>query len=224
MRRGPVQTDGTTIETRDDGSQVISGMAAVFHRSDDPGTEFQLMDGVVERVAPSAFTSSLERGDDVRGLVNHDPNIVLGRTKSGTMTLSQTKRGLRYEIPYDEHDPDHRSIKRKLEKGDISGSSFGFRVTGETWEERDDGMDVRTITDVELLDVSPVTYPAYKSTSSGVRSDDLAEVRSARENWRSESSETPQEPTGDEIAELRAQVEFLQIQVETLEARVYGEL
>jgi HK97 family phage prohead protease len=167
------------IETRDDGKPVIVGYAAVYHRAADPGTEFVLYedpgDGFrfVERIAPGAFDRAA-REDDVRALFNHDPDHVLGRAKAGTLRLTVDERGLRYEIdPPDTQTA--RDVTESLRRGDISGSSFAFNIRGETVE-KSPKLWVRTLTDVDLYDVGPVTYPAYKGTEAGVRSEDSPSV------------------------------------------------
>jgi HK97 family phage prohead protease len=178
------------VETRADGSKMIVGYGAVFHRADDPGTEYQLWRGAVERVGRSAFDNALKRPDDVRGLFNHDSDRVLGRTTSGTMRLSVDDRGLRYEIDL----PDTqtaRDVAASIERGDITGSSFSFSVEGEEWQ-RDDGrgVEIRTIKDVKLFDVGPVTFPAYQSANTGVRADgDTGEAERSRAIWRMKERE-----------------------------------
>jgi HK97 family phage prohead protease len=166
------------IEVRQDGDRprTLSGYAALFYRADDPGTEYELWDGAVERILPGAFDAAVS-GDDVRALFNHDPNHLLGRTTSGTLRLSVDKVGLRYEVDL----PDTQSGRdtaTSAGRGDLTGSSFGFslRSDGARWT-RDKGKDVRELRSLALFDVSPVTYPAYKSTTVAVRSDDLGGIR-----------------------------------------------
>lgn len=162
-------TRPVAIETREEGKTVIVGYAAVFYRAGDPGTEYELWEKVRERIARGAFDRALADRHDARGLFNHDPNIVLGRVGAGTVRLSVDDVGLRYEIDA----PDTQSGKdvvAMLRRGDVVGSSFAFIVRGDSWQrDRDTGDEIRTIQDVDLLDVSPVTYPAYESTSAGVR-------------------------------------------------------
>lgn len=141
----------------------IVGHAALFNSlSEDLG-------GFREQIAPGAFSDSI-KSDDVRALFNHSPDYILGRTASGTLTLSEDDDGLVSEI-----DPPNTQFVRDLmvsiERGDISQMSFAFRVKpdGQTWEERDE-MTLRTLTNVTLYDVSPVTFPAYPETDVGVRS------------------------------------------------------
>jgi HK97 family phage prohead protease len=156
------------IEVRAEGDEPrIAGYAAVFNvLSADIG-------GFQERIAPGAFTRSL--GRDVRALFNHDPNIVLGRTKAKTLRLEEDQRGLRVEIvpPATEA---ARSLVESMRRGDVDQMSFGFETVGQDWSE-EGGKILRTLTEVRLFDVSIVTYPAYPQTKAAVRS--LDEWRSA---------------------------------------------
>ena len=139
-------------------------------------------------IAPTAFDAVLSSGADVRGLYNHDPGQVLGRTAAGTMRLKTDARGLRYEIDL----PDTqaaRDLSALIQRGDISGSSFSFSVSdaGQTWR-RDEkrGVAVRTITNVSaLVDVGPVTFPAYAGTTAATRCDgDSGEALEQLRRWR----------------------------------------
>ena len=145
----PLQADDDT---------KIRGYAAVFN---SPSEDM----GFIEYIDPHAFDNALN--DDVRGLVNHDPNQLLGRTTSGTMRLTVDAKGLKYEI-----DPPDTQTARDLitlmKRGDINQSSFGFYCLDDKWELRD-GKQTRTIMEAKLTDCSPVTYPAYAATTSEAR-------------------------------------------------------
>lgn len=186
IERRMTPTGAIAIETRDNGGQVIAGYAAVFHRADDPGTQYQLGKDLVERIAPTAFNRAVSEKSDAVALFNHDPSQLLGRASAGTLRFSVDQRGLKYEIDHNPADPQHVSVLEKLKRGDLTGSSFAFRVTKQSFT-RGAGGDVRTIEDVELLDVGPVTYPAYKATTSGLRCEDGKDAQEAREQWRKES-------------------------------------
>ena len=140
----------------------IIGYAAVFNE------RVKLWGNLWEEVAPGAFTNAIPR-DDVRALINHDPNLLLGRTKAGTLTLSEDAHGLKYEII----SPDTtyaKDLQVSLKRKDINQSSFGFNI--EKYSERkDEKTGERTITlqEVRLFDVSPVTFPAYPGTEAHVR-------------------------------------------------------
>jgi HK97 family phage prohead protease len=177
---------GFDIETREDGRQVVAGYAAVFHRADDPGTQYKLGKDLTERIAPTAFNRSLAEKVDTVALFNHDSNMLLGRASAGTLRLSVDARGLRYEIDHNPADPQHVSVLEKLKRGDLTGSSFAFQVKKQSFHRGENG-DIRSIEDVELLDVGPVTYPAYKSTTTGVRCDDGDDAERARDAWLKEA-------------------------------------
>lgn len=160
-----------TIETRDDGASVISGYASVFYdQSQERDTQYELGMGMVERIMPGAFNRALAEKQDVRGLFNHDSNKLLGRTANGTMTLSVDSKGLRYDITLNPNDPDHQSVREKLARGDLTGSSFGFIPKKASWRELEGELLYREIEDVDLFDVGPVTFPAYTGATSGLRS------------------------------------------------------
>jgi HK97 family phage prohead protease len=151
----------------------LVGYAAVF----DSPTE--IAGYFVEKIAPGAFSKAIGR-DDVRCLFNHSDNLVLGRTASGTLRLSEDAKGLRYEC-----DPPNTAwandLMELIGRGDVSQSSFAFRATREEWDETGD-LPVRTVLECELFDVSPVTYPAYEDSEVGLRKVGekiLAEARSA---------------------------------------------
>lgn len=175
---------GVRLEQREgEEAQRIVGVASVFYDG-TPNTEYKLWQGAMERVMPTAFDRAIKE-DDVRALFNHDPNQILGRTKSGTLKLTVRDDGLHYETVPSETTT-YKNVRESLARGDVDGSSFAFTVQREEWvldEER--GLEIREIKEVKLYDVGPVTYPAYESTSSGVRALDLAE---ARESWEANTA------------------------------------
>lgn len=142
------------IETRMEEGETMNvvGHASVYNTmSEDLG-------GFREIIAPGAFDDVLE--NDVRALINHDGNLILARTTSGTLKLSTDEKGLKYEFDMPETSYG-KDLAISMKRGDVTQSSFAFTVENDNWETKD-GMDVRTITKVKrLFDVSPVTYPAY---------------------------------------------------------------
>jgi HK97 family phage prohead protease len=155
---------GMKSETRDDGKRIMRGHAAIFDSlSEDLG-------GFREQIQVGAFADAV-KNDDVRALFNHDPNLILGRSKAGTLRLTEDAQGLAIEI--DPPDTQYaRDLMVSMERGDISQMSFGFsvRAGGQSWSKADDGRKIRTLTSLRLFDVSPVTYPAYASTDIALRS------------------------------------------------------
>jgi uncharacterized protein len=160
-----------TVEARaagDGGPAMIVGYAARFNEPTSIGDFF------LEVIAPGAFTEAVAN-DDVRAVFNHDENLVLGRTKSGTLRIFEDAIGLRYEIdPPDTQTA--RDLIESMRRGDVSQSSFAFSMRGgaESWDETGN-IPKRTITKIGVLyDVAPVTYPAYDNTEAGLRSRDAA--------------------------------------------------
>ncbi len=178
MQMRHVPSDLAQIRVHDgaDGARSISGYGAVFYDGSE-GTEFELWRGAVERIMPEAFDRAIEEKDDVRGLFNHDPSALLGRTSAGTMRLDKDKRGLLYDIDLSDTNV-AQDVAKHIDRGDVSGSSFSFVVESEEWHEEGD-VDVFEVRGVRLFDTGPVTYPAYTGTSAELRSG----IATARESW-----------------------------------------
>jgi HK97 family phage prohead protease len=167
------------VEVRADADAPgLSGYAALY------GSVTEIAGLFREQIAPGAFAEAAGR-DDVRALFNHDANFVLGRTTSGTLKLTDDNKGLRYDV-----DPPDTTWARDLmvsvKRGDVSQSSFAFEVTEDEWEYGKRGeMPLRTIRKVRLYDVSPVTYPAYESTTVSARSLEAAKAETVQdESWK----------------------------------------
>ena len=142
----------------------IVGYAAIFNSmSHDLG-------GFREIVLPGAFAKSIKSGSDIRALLHHDTTQVLGRTKSGTLAIAEDSKGLKIEIT----PPITRSAQEAIEsirRGDIDQMSFGFRVrAGGDEVKKENGQIMRYLKDVELREVSIVTFAAYEATIANVRS------------------------------------------------------
>lgn len=153
--------------TTDDGSLRIGGYAATFNQ-EATGLNFR------EVIAPGAFKRTLETADPVFLLINHDMDqLPLASTGSGTLSLREDATGLRMDAELDASNPRAQELSSALRRGDVNKMSFAFTIApgGDT---RSDGL--RTLTDLDLYEVSIVTLPAYDSTSVGMRSqeNDLA--------------------------------------------------
>lgn len=171
----------TTIEVRTDEegeTKGLTGYAAKFNEESKPlrdwwGDEF------VEVIAPGAFKNSLEN-NTIKALYNHNPDYVLGSTKSGTLRLEEDEIGLRFDL-----DLPNTQIANDLyegvKRGDIDGVSFGFRVKEDKWTEvkMDDGWKtIRTLREIDLIEISPTAFPAYEQTEVDCRS--LAKIKEKR--------------------------------------------
>lgn len=159
-----VSVDLKTHESRSDNDieeRVIEGYFSVFN------SETELFPGAYESISPTAFDNTLS--NDVRALINHDTAFVLGRTKSSTLTLKSDSRGLWGSISINENDSDAMNLYERVKRGDVDQCSFGFNILDETTEYRDDGTVKWTINEIDLHEVSIVTFPAYGDTSVQAR-------------------------------------------------------
>lgn len=140
------------VEVRAKGRRV-EGYAATFN------TETRISDAWTETIAPGAFAASLASGNDILALVDHDPARLLGRTRTGSLRLSEDSRGLAFDIDLPDTQTG-RDVLTLAERGDLGGMSFGFTAT----DERLDG-DRRELRAVDLFEVSVVSaWPAYPGT------------------------------------------------------------
>lgn len=138
---------------------------------------------VQEKFARGAFTEVLAKpGLDVVALRDHDRSRLLGRTPN-TLRVRETDRGLEYDFDVPDTS-DGRDVIALLDRRDLRGSSFGFRVKGEAFVEEADRI-VRTVTIAsDLFDVSVVTKPAYPASEASLRSEDAEELKKALDAWR----------------------------------------
>ncbi len=141
------------------------------------GMRSQNLGGFVERVDPGLVDETIDRGLDVLARYQHDSNMLLGRTASQTLRLTKDGTGLDYDT--DLPDTSYaRDLAVLLERGDVTGSSFAFRLAadgGDSWGETESGFPERTLLRGIIIDVAPVVTPAYLDATSGLRS--LAEQR-----------------------------------------------
>lgn len=172
IEKRTIKTELRVTRKEDGALPNIVGYAAVFNSDSEDM-------GFIERIKPGAFKDALKISD-VRSLLNHDNNIILGRTKSGTLELKEDNKGL-FMVT---HPPDTQLVRdmvmTPIERGDIDQQSFGFTVAEDSWTGLDTDRPTRTIEKVrELFDVSVVTYPAYTDTSVALRS--LGKARNEEE-------------------------------------------
>jgi uncharacterized protein len=141
----------------------LAGYAAVYN------SHSQDLGGFVERIMPGAFKRSLSNPDQIRALLEHDHKQVLGRVGSKTLSLQEDSKGLYFELLL----PDTsyaRDLGVLVERGDISGCSFGFRVPagGDRWEMRS-GTLTRDLITVDLHEITITSNPAYLDTEVAKR-------------------------------------------------------
>lgn len=163
------------IEGKD---MTVGGYAAVFNRAVKIETYVGAFN---EEIAPGAFSSSIA-GGDIRALWSHNTDIVIGRTKNGSLTLREDNVGLAFELTMP-NTTDGKNAYELIRGGYVTGVSFGFSIKKEEWRKADKGeLDNRRILDVELFEISPTAFPAYEQTSVAARSTEEA-LKEAQTKW-----------------------------------------
>lgn len=168
MDRNKKQTRSlkTELKTRSEGENMtIEGYFVVFN------SQTELWTGAYEEIAPQALDDTLS--NDIRALINHNTTLVLGRNKAGTLELKTDSRGLWGSIKINPNDTDAVNLYERVKRGDVDQCSFGFNVTSEETDWRDDGTVKWTITGVDLHEVSVCTFPAYEDTGVAARSKEV---------------------------------------------------
>lgn len=163
MKQKILQRRAFTAEMRVEGDgKKIVGHAAVFDQLSVPLWGFR------EKIRRGAFAKTI-READVRALFNHNADYVLGRNRSGTLKLTEDDAGLVMDI----EPPDTqvaRDLMTSIGRGDVDQASFQFYTIKDEWDQSDPKDQIRTLLEVELVDVSVVTFPAYPQTDVSARS------------------------------------------------------
>ena len=190
-----------------DNGKIITGRPIVYNSRTDLG----FFDEIIE-------SGALDKTDltDVRFLVNHDTSkIPLARsrrnTPNSTMQLQTDAEGLAIRVNLDtENNAEAKSLYSAVQRGDITGMSFMFRIDGESWEDLESDHPLRRITSIaSVVEVSAVTFPAYEATSINAdsRSKEVLEnARLALENAR--RSEEDNGSVETELELLKAKFNF----------------
>ena len=158
----------TRADSNDNDEMKITGHFVVFN------SETELYDGMYEEISDKAF-QNIDLSD-IRALADHDTAKVLGRTKSQTLSLTVDEKGLYGEITINKNDTEAVNLYERVKRGDIDQCSFGFNILNETMEQRADGTTKWTITEIELFEVSVVTFPAYADTAVEARSAQIKQL------------------------------------------------
>ncbi len=162
------RTDFQTRQEND--AKYIEGYFIRFNE------ETELWPGVFEEVSPEAVVNSL-KNNDIRCLFNHDTSIVLGRTGNGTLELKADEKGVYGRVKINQNDKQAMDILARIERGDINACSFGFNIIKEDIQNRDDGSVKFILREIDLKEVSPVTFPAYPTTSISARKKDYEQYK-----------------------------------------------
>lgn len=181
-RRTMAQTTHELRAAADGQEKRIEGYFAVF------GSIYELWPGATEEVDPHAFDDALN--DDIRCLIDHDSRLVLGRNKAGTLRLWIDDRGLGFSVDINPDDTDAMNLYSRVQRGDVSGCSFGFYILEETTDHKEDGSVHWTIKRVKLYEGSICTFPAYQDTQAEARREDFKHIRRREvEEWKTKMKE-----------------------------------
>ena len=160
------------ITTQPD-SRLVEGYAVVFN------SESRDLGGFTEVIEPTALEGVVSKSD-ILCLLNHNEDKgVLARSNKGTgsLTLEVDEKGLRYSFEAPNTSLGDELLEG-LKRGDISASSFAFKVGEDKWTKRNDGSYLRTISVIErMFDVSPVYRAAYDATTVSVDTRGLDEAK-----------------------------------------------
>jgi len=145
---------------------TLDGYGAVFNEwtdiSDFAG-EYR------ERILPGAFKRTIGMRTPVLQF-DHGAHPLIGSIPLGRITsISEDAHGLRVKAKLSDNwlvEP----VRDAIRDGGVTGMSFRFRVVDEEWSRGKDGVDERSISEIELYEVGPVVFPAYEQTTVGVRS------------------------------------------------------
>ena len=182
------------------GRRTLTGVPIVF----DQWTEINGWEGrFKERIAPGALTKTLaERGDKVKVLYNHGYDPQIGEKPLGKPSVMDVRsEGLYVEVPLADTSY-NKDLEALIDVGALDGMSFRFGVVADEWEERDSELPERTITELRLYELGPVTFPAYEATTLGVRSrTEYEDYRARREYLDTQVSKSEIAPVGVEADE-----------------------
>lgn len=197
-------------DLRDEDTGVITGRPIVYNSKTDLGW----FDEIIE-------AGALDKADlrDVRFLVNHDTSMIpLARSRNNnansTMQLMVDEAGMGIRVNLDiKNNSDARNLYSAIERGDISGMSFMFRVDGEEWQDLESEHPTRIIKSIsDVAEVSAVTWPAYESTSISVRNKEaLDSAKLALESAKRSQKEALESEARSELelAKAKAKIYFM---------------
>ena len=167
-----IRSNGTLSAT----GKTLTGYAAVFNSE-------AVLGDFSEVIRQGAFANSLATGSNIRALYQHQGDALLGTTRGGTLQLREDAKGLAFELalPDTSHGKDLAIL---VGRGDVAGCSFGFRVApgGDRWEQRGATL-VRELIDVELVEITLTSDPAYQDTTVAMRSRSANVCTDSRRLW-----------------------------------------
>ena len=192
-------------EKRENGTAQVSGRPIVYNSPTDIGGLFR------EIIMPGALDGADLR--DVPLLVNHNSDMIpVARSRrnngNSTMQLNVDSEGKTFEASLDVmRNTTAAELYSAIERGDISGMSFAFRISDQRWEGLDTDYPTRYVNRFSVIrEISACTFPAYDATEINARSKDALE--SARADLERSRQQSVKEVETSEIELLKAKALF----------------
>ena len=167
-----IRSNGTLSAT----GKTLTGYAAVFNSE-------AVLGDFSEVIRQGAFAKSLATGSNIRALYQHQGDALLGTTRGGTLQLREDAKGLAFELALPDTS-NGKDLAILVGRGDVAGCSFGFRVApgGDRWEQRGDTL-VRELLNVDLVEITLSSDPAYQDTTVAMRSRSANVCTDSRRLW-----------------------------------------
>lgn len=155
----------TSLEIRatEDNSKIIKGYINKFN------TRSQYM-GFYEEISIGAFDKTLADGHNIFAMYNHNSDMILGSTRANSLTLNIDEVGLAFELRVNDNISYAKDLYELVNEGTIDGCSFGFYVLDDSWQTTSEGIDLRIIKEIELIEATITPFPAYLDSNASVRS------------------------------------------------------
>lgn len=190
-----VSTDDNTMKV----SGYVNKNGSVSEVLSEDGVAFQ------ETILPQAFTTALQRAEEICFYLEHDPNKILATTKNGTLTVTQDDTGLHMSASIVDTS-DGQNAYKLIKTGIITNMSFGFLVNEDVWD-TDGDIPLRTVTDLDLLEVSAVKNPAYTSSTISARSKNGKLLEQSKINLQNKGGVREMELRNFTMDELKSEIE-----------------
>lgn len=142
-------------------NMTLVGLVAFNSPSHDLG-------GFVEVIKPFAFSASLASEEPVKAIVEHNHDLLLGKTTSQTLSLEESDSGLKVTIQLSNQIQAHKDIYEQVKRGDLDSLSFGFIAEDELWD-YDSEPATRYISKAKLYEVTVCAIGAYPANKIDVR-------------------------------------------------------
>ena len=201
-------------EMTSNGDMVVSGYV---NMTNTLSHELGFTDKFVEKIAPGAFRRALDRaevtGEEIDFLAEHDDSLVLASTKNDSLRLQEDEQGLYMEARII-NTSTGRDYYEMIKSGIVTSMSFGFFAIEDEWDVVHRDLYERTVTELELFEVSAVRRPAYAASSISNRglkySNDVVpdniKEESSMEERTANNLQKAIETLTDEVRELRGTI------------------